>query len=114
MKEPYTESPASYGVPESCVGARKDAGEALTGECIGEVSSREILTSGCRPRTVLSDREGNTTGVRHGECVRDPARSQTLCICGRFLNGNRGIPCLPAPRWWGMGRVGKTEVASRR
>jgi len=49
MKEPYTEGPASYGVPESCVGARKDAGEALTGERIGEVSSREILTSGCRP-----------------------------------------------------------------
>lgn len=49
MKEPYTEGLASYGDPESCVGTRKSAGEALTGERIGEVSSREIIPPGCRP-----------------------------------------------------------------
>ena len=64
--------------------------------------------------TVLSEREGNTAVERYGEFVRDPARSETLCMCGRFLNGNREIPWLPAPRWWGAGRAGKTEVASRR
>jgi hypothetical protein len=63
---------------------------------------------------VLSDREGHIAGARHGECVRDPARSETLCMCGRFLDGNREIPWLPASRWWGEGRAGKTEVASRR
>ena len=49
MKEPYTEGPASRGDPESCVGIRKGVGKALTGERIGEVLSREIRTSGCRP-----------------------------------------------------------------
>ncbi len=49
MKEPYTEGPASHGDPESCVGVRKGVDEALTGERRGEVLSREISTSGCRP-----------------------------------------------------------------
>jgi hypothetical protein len=30
MKEPYGEGPASHTGPESCAGARKDTGEALT------------------------------------------------------------------------------------
>ncbi len=47
MKVPYTEDPASHGDPESCVGARKDVGEALTGERIGEVLSRAIKSLGC-------------------------------------------------------------------
>lgn len=47
MKEPYTEGLASHGAPESCVGARKGVGEALTGERIGEVLSREIKGLGC-------------------------------------------------------------------
>ncbi len=47
MKVPYTEDPASYGGPESCVGTRKGVGEALTGERIGEVLSREIRSLGC-------------------------------------------------------------------
>jgi RNA-directed DNA polymerase len=111
MKEPYTEGPASHGDPESCVGAREGVGEALTGERTGEVSSREI-NSGVP--TVLSEREGNTAGTRHGERVRDPARSETLCMCGRSLSGNREILCPSRPRWWGVGRVGKTEVVSRR
>ncbi len=49
MKEPYTEGLANHGDPESCVGIRKDVGEALTGERIGEVLSREIKVLGCRP-----------------------------------------------------------------
>jgi hypothetical protein len=64
--------------------------------------------------TVLSEREGNIMGVRYGKCVLDPARSETLCMCGRFLNGNREIPWSPAPGWWGTGRAGKTEVVIRR
>jgi len=48
MKEPYAEGLASRGGPESCAGVREDVGEALTGERIGEVSSREIKSLGCR------------------------------------------------------------------
>ncbi len=47
MIEPYTEDPANHGDPESCVSDRKGAGEALTGERIGEVWSREIISPGC-------------------------------------------------------------------
>ena len=47
MREPYTEDSASHGDPESCVGTRKGVGEALTGERIGEVLSREIKGLGC-------------------------------------------------------------------
>ncbi len=112
MKEPCTEDPASYGDPESCVGARKGVGEALTGERIGEVLSREIKKFGVL--TVLCEREGNTMDVRNGEHVLDPARSETLCMYGSFLHGNREIPWSPTPRWWGAGRAGKTEVAIRR
>ena len=49
MREPHVEGLANHGGPESCVGARKGVGEALTGEGTGEVSSREIKSSGCRP-----------------------------------------------------------------
>lgn len=37
MKEPHSEGVASHTGPESCVGVRKDAGEALTGEGTGRV-----------------------------------------------------------------------------
>jgi len=45
MKEPYGEGLAIHPGPESCVGIREDAGEALTGETAGEVSSSEILSN---------------------------------------------------------------------
>ena len=43
MKEPYSEGLASHAGPESCVPMRKDVHEALTGECVGRVLSREII-----------------------------------------------------------------------
>jgi len=42
MKEPHAEGVAIHGVPESCVGSRKVAGEALTGVRTGTVCSREM------------------------------------------------------------------------
>jgi hypothetical protein len=42
MKEPHTEGVATHGGPESCVDSRKGLGEALTGERVGWVLSREI------------------------------------------------------------------------
>jgi hypothetical protein len=41
MKEPYIEGVAIHDDPESCVCARKVAGEALTGAHAGAVLSRE-------------------------------------------------------------------------
>ena len=36
MRESYGKDPASHPDPESCVGGRKDAGEALTGAHAGQ------------------------------------------------------------------------------
>ena len=46
MKESHRKDLASYPDPESCVGAREDAGEALTGAHAGQPSSCEIPQSG--------------------------------------------------------------------
>ena len=43
MQVSCSEGVANHTGPESCVGVREDAGEALTGERIGQPSSRENL-----------------------------------------------------------------------
>ena len=54
MRVLYVEDLANHDDPESCVGVRKDDGEALTGEHAGRVLSREKFTvqgaDGCHPR----------------------------------------------------------------
>lgn len=51
MKVSYDEDLANHIDPESCVGDRKAAGEALTGERMGQVLSRERgFAPGCRRR----------------------------------------------------------------
>jgi hypothetical protein len=58
MKESHIEGVATHDDPESCVGVREDAGEALTGERVGWVLSREITHFGVP--TPLIQAEGNT------------------------------------------------------
>ena len=49
MKVSYDEDLANHIDPESCVWDRKVSGEALTGECMGQVLSRERgFAPGCR------------------------------------------------------------------
>ena len=62
---------------------------------------------------MLSDGEGHITVDALASPSADPTRSETLCMCGSSLNGNREIPSLLTLRWWSVGRVGKTKVASR-
>jgi hypothetical protein len=66
MKEPDTEELATHGDPESCVGVREGAGEALTGARTGRVLSHETAKSGVP--TSWSKTEGNTrvTAMRGG------------------------------------------------
>src|SRR3954470_2385101 len=90
MKESYGKDPASHPDPESCVGDRKGAGEALTGAHAGQPSSCEIRSSGVPTR--LSDAEGHTEGGVIGEPPSDPAQSETLCTRGNSLHGKREIP----------------------
>ena len=46
MKESYGKDPASHPDPESCVGGREDAGEALTGAHAGQPLTSEITLTG--------------------------------------------------------------------
>ena len=58
MKVPYGEEVAIHTGPESCGDVRKGMAEALTGDCVGQVLSREKL--------VLQDADGvNEYGRQH-------------------------------------------------
>lgn len=59
MKEPYSEVLVSHTGPESCVGTREGAGEALTGVCVGRILSREKNANSGVP-TPCNQAEGNT------------------------------------------------------
>jgi hypothetical protein len=68
MKEPYVEGIANHDDPESWVGAREDADQALTGARAGWALSREIRNP--RAPTLLSHAAGHTTS-----CVNASPRS---------------------------------------
>ena len=105
MKESYGKDPASHPDPESCVGDRKGAGEALTGAHVGQPSSCEIRSSGVPTR--LSDAEGNTEGGVIGEPSSDPAQSETLCTRGNSSHGKREIPWVSV--CWCGGSAGEGQ-----
>ena len=106
MKESCGKDPASHPDPESCVGGRKGAGEALTGAHAGQPSSCEIRCSGVPMR--LSDAEGHTEGGDIGKPPSDPAQSKTLCMRGNSSHGKREIPQVPT-EFYSMGRPGKAN-----
>jgi RNA-directed DNA polymerase len=94
MKESYRKDLASHPDPESCVGDRKGAGEALTGAHVGPPSSCEIRSSGVPTR--FSDAEGHTESGVSGEPSSDPAQSETLRTRGNSSHGKREIPWGPS------------------
>src|SRR5262245_60852007 len=106
MKESYGKDPASHPDPESCVGGRKGAGEALTGAHVGQPSSCEIRSSGVP--TPLSEAEGNIEGGVNGQPTSDPAQSETLRTRGNSPHGKREIPQVPT-EFCSMGRPGKAK-----
>src|SRR5512135_633099 len=108
MKESHRKDPASHPDPESCVGGRKGAGEALAGAHAGQPSSCEIRYSGVP--TPLSEAEGHTEGGVIGESPEDPAQSETLCMRGNSSHGKREIPRVPT----GASRVGRLGKAQSR
>ena len=93
MKESYGKDPASHPDPESCVGDRKGAGEALTGAHVGQPSSCEIRSSGAP--TPLCEAGGHIEVGALGEPSSDPAQSETLCMRGNSSHGKREIPQVP-------------------
>jgi hypothetical protein len=116
MKESYSEGLANHTGPESCVGVRKDAGEALTGERAGRVLSREIHAPprGGLLRGADAVEHGGRRHLRYreGEMSRGLARSETPSMYGRTSFGNREIP-RPSAAARCVDRIGKSQDARR-
>ena len=117
MKESYDEGLASHVGPKSCVRVREDAREALTGVHAGPVLSREIVAPPqgglLRGADAVEDSGRPHRQRRHGEALMDPARSQTRCMHGHTLSGNREIP-RPCVAQQAAERVGKSQDVRRR
>ena len=117
MEVSYVEGIANHNGPESCGAAREGGDEALTGERTGRVLSREIYALP-RKRQVLRDADAvEVCGRRHGaqrhRKVRlDPARSETPCMHGNALFGNREIP-RPSVEERTADRIGKSKDTRR-
>ena len=110
MKKSYGEGLATHTGPESCGAAREGSDEALTGECMGRVFSREsnLLRDADAVR-----RSGRPHPLhRYREVYGSPARSQTPCTYGGASNGNREIPGSPR-KAVALGRIGKSKDARR-
>ena len=116
MEVSYSEGLASHTGPESCVGVRKDDGEALTGVRTGRVLSREINAPPqgglLRGADALEFGGRRDLQCREGEMLRDPARSETPGMYASTLRGNREIPLASAIARWAE-RIGKSKDARR-
>jgi hypothetical protein len=117
MKESYGEGVATRTGPESCAAVREDGGEALTGVRAGQVLSRVIdapLRKGwvLRGADVLEADGRPHSTRRHREARRDHARSETLCMHGTNLHGNREIP-RPSAAGGAADRIGKSKDTRR-
>jgi hypothetical protein len=109
MQESHTEGLATHGDPESCIVARKSGGEALTGENVGRVSSRENF----HPRAdalMLCGRPQHPD--ENGELGMSSARSKTPSMRGHSMRENRESLVLPE-RDGRTGRTGKAGAARR-
>ena len=117
MQVSYVEGVANHNGLRSCVGVRKDDGKALTEERTGWVLSREMHAL-LRKRQALRDADAVGVGGRqhwvhrHRKVHQDPARSQTPCMYGNTLRGNREIPRLSAEERT-ADRIGKSKDVRR-
>jgi hypothetical protein len=107
MKVSYVKGLANHNGPESCGGARKSDGEALTGVRAGWVLSREMdlvrdadpVRRGGRPQPMR----------RFGKARWYPARSETPGMHGNNPRENREFLRPPKPAR--LGRIEKSEDA---
>ena len=106
MQESYGEGLASHTGPESCVGRRKAAGEALTGVHADQPLSSEITPFGTP--TLLTEAEGHIACDDSRESQASPAESKTLSMRGNSLHGNREVPSAPTA----VGAMGRSEKAN--
>lgn len=109
MKESYVKGLANHNDPESCGGACKSDGEALTGESAGRVLSRESSQTRDADAVEASGRQQPTR--RKGEARWYPARSETPGMHGSNLRENREI--LRLPEQARLGRIEKSKDVRR-
>ena len=109
MKESYVKGLANHDGPESCTGARKSAGEALTGERAGRVLSREMNL--VRDADLVRRWGRPQPTGRFGKARRYPARSETPGMHGSNLRENREI--LRPPKRIRLGRIEKSKDVRR-
>ena len=100
---------ANHDDPESCGGARKGDGEALTGEGAGRVLSRERYL--IRDADLVRAGGRQQPACRIGEARWYPARSKTPGMHGSNLRENREILRSPQPARWG--RIEKSKDIRR-
>ena len=109
MKESYVKGLANRNGPESCGGARKGDGEALTGASTGWVLSREMNL--VRDADPVGGRGRPQSTLRLGKGRWYPARSETPGMYGSNLRENREILRSPQPARWG--RIEKSKDVRR-
>jgi hypothetical protein len=100
---------ANHDDPESCGGARKSDGEALTGESAGWVLSREIILH--RDADPVGERGKPQSARRNGKARWYPARSEAPGMYGSNLRENREI--LRPPKRARLGRIEKSKDVRR-
>jgi hypothetical protein len=111
MKELYGEGLATHADPESCVGSRKGAGEALTGAHAGRaIELREHQVPGADVVTACGRQHGP---AQERECGSDPAQSKNPGMRGVSMRENREILCPPTEDG-PVGRDGKAQAVIRR
>ena len=93
MRTLYVEGLATHDGPESCVGVREGADEALTGARAGRaIEPRNPLLRGADP----VDRSGRQhRWRRYREPSAGPARSENPGMHGTSMHENREIPRSP-------------------
>ena len=111
MKVSNVKGLANRDDPESCGGARKSDGEALTGESAGGVLSREIYL--VRDADPVGERGRPQPAFRFGKERWHPARSETPGMHGSNLRENREILRPPNPEASGLGRIVKSKEVRR-
>jgi len=93
MRTLYIEGVAIHDGPESCVGVRKDAGEALDrGTYRPAIEPRN---HGVRGADAVKRSGRQHRRQRYCELSSDPARSENLCMYGVSMRENREIPRSP-------------------
>jgi hypothetical protein len=110
MKESYGEGLATHTDPESCGATREGSVEALTGARAGQVFSRE--SDFLRGADAVRRSGRPHSSHRNREMLRDPARSETLCMYGNTSHENREILGSPVADG-ASGRIGKSKDVRR-